>query len=70
MESIGDQPKSYGCQAMIWTNLFNRLVHARDLNTTLGSLYMSCWNTVLGAPPATPQQPALTQVCTQVLSRL
>lgn len=40
------------------------------LDTTVGSLYISCFNTTIGSPPATPQQPALTQVCQQVLSRL
>jgi len=45
-------------------------VYAYYLDTTVGSLYVSCWNTFLGAPPATSQQPALTPVCTQVLSRL
>jgi hypothetical protein len=40
------------------------------LDTTVGSLYISCFNTTIGSPPATPQQPPLTQVCQQVLSRL
>lgn len=40
-----------------------------SLYTTVGSVALSCFNFGLGSP-TTPQQPALTQVCTQAVSRL
>ena len=39
------------------------------LDTTVGSVWISCFNFGEGSPTI-PQQPALTQVCTQVVSRL
>lgn len=40
------------------------------LDTTVGSLYISCFNSTVGVPPSNNLQPALTQVCRQVISRL
>ena len=40
------------------------------LDTTVGGLYISCFNETIGSPPATAQQPTLMQVCQQVVSRL
>lgn len=39
------------------------------LDATLGSVWISCFNFGEGSP-TTPQQPALTKVCSQVVSRL
>lgn len=38
--------------------------------TTLGSVYLSCFNFGIGSSPSTPQQPALTQLCTQAVNRM
>lgn len=38
--------------------------------TTLGSVALSCFNFGIGSTPTTPQQPALTQHCTQAVSRM
>jgi hypothetical protein len=40
-----------------------------DLATTVGAVYISCFNFGLGSPP-TGEQAGLTQICTQVVSRL
>lgn len=40
------------------------------LDTTVNSLYISCFNSTVGVPPTNNLQPALTQVCRQVISRL
>ncbi len=40
------------------------------LDTTVGGLYISCFNSSVGVPPTNNLQPALTQVCKQVISRL
>ena len=41
-----------------------------SLYTTKGSVYLSCFNFGLGTTPTTPQQPALTQLCTQAVGRM
>lgn len=38
--------------------------------TTLGSVALSCINFGIGSTPTTPQQLALTQLCTQAVSRM
>lgn len=38
--------------------------------TTLGSVVLSCFNFGIGSSPTTPQQPALTQLCTQAVNRM
>ncbi|MGH2486453.1 MAG: hypothetical protein ACRDHE_10615, partial [Ktedonobacterales bacterium] len=38
--------------------------------TTKGSVVLSCFNFGIGSSPTTPQQPALTQLCTQAVGRM
>ncbi|HEV2405067.1 MAG TPA: hypothetical protein VGR88_06425 [Ktedonobacterales bacterium] len=41
-----------------------------ELYTTKGSVLLSCFNFGIGSTPTTPQQPALTQLCTQAVGRM
>jgi hypothetical protein len=62
-----------GDQALYVTgtaSIGGRSLYEYLLDTTYGSLYISCWNSFIGSAPASPQQAPLTQVCQQVISRL
>ncbi len=65
VSGIGDQAL-YGSASGTFSGIS---VFYAALDTTIGSVWISCFNFGEGSPTI-PQQPALTQVCTQVVSRI
>ena len=54
-----------------FTGTFNGISGFYDaVYTTLGSVYLSCFNFGIGSSPTTPQQPALPELCTQAVNRM